>query len=216
MPKYNIELGNYTITFDQDITDANLNIFSQNIKALTLEKVTLADETQQIGLILGNNNGLENQLTSINALLELKSTTGALLLSRMSTIERDNLALPVEGMILFNIDTQQFEFYQDNAWINFGFGTVISTPSTENVQNYLAMFSNNSADAITNSAATIKNDVLEVPNIVTDLFTLTPMTTVERNNIALPKSGTIAFIQEGGNEHLDIYLNNKWSIISTI
>jgi hypothetical protein len=44
-------------------------------------------------------------------LLELESTTGALLVPRLTTTQRDALT-PVKGMIIYNTTADQFEGYQ--------------------------------------------------------------------------------------------------------
>ncbi len=51
-----------------------------------------------------------------SALLELSSTTGALLVSRMTTTQRNALTA-VDGMILYNTTTGQFNFREGGAWV---------------------------------------------------------------------------------------------------
>jgi|GEM_PF-3077175 len=58
--------------------------------------------------------GTANPATS--ALLDLTSTTGALLLSRMTTTQRDALTA-VNGMILYNTTTGAFNFREGGAWV---------------------------------------------------------------------------------------------------
>jgi hypothetical protein len=48
--------------------------------------------------------------------LDVNSTTGALIVPRMSTTERDALAA-VNGMIIYNITDNQFNFYENGAWV---------------------------------------------------------------------------------------------------
>lgn len=50
------------------------------------------------------------------AVLELQSTTGALLLPRMTTVQRNALAA-VDGMGIYNTTTTQFEKRQAGAWV---------------------------------------------------------------------------------------------------
>lgn len=52
-----------------------------------------------------------------SALLELNSTGGALLISRMTTTQRDALT-PVNGMVLYNSTTNKFQGYENGAWAN--------------------------------------------------------------------------------------------------
>jgi hypothetical protein len=48
--------------------------------------------------------------------LDVSSTTGALIVPRMTTTERDVLA-PVDGMIIYNTSTNQFNFFENGAWV---------------------------------------------------------------------------------------------------
>ncbi len=48
--------------------------------------------------------------------LECNSTSGALLLTRMTTIQRDALTA-VNGMIMYNTTTNAFNFYENSSWV---------------------------------------------------------------------------------------------------
>ena len=48
--------------------------------------------------------------------LDVNSTAGALIVPRMSTEQRDALTA-VNGMIIYNISTEQFNFYENGAWV---------------------------------------------------------------------------------------------------
>ncbi len=52
-----------------------------------------------------------------SAVLELRSTTGALLLPRMTTTQRNALTA-VNGMIIYNTTTNVVEAYENGAWVN--------------------------------------------------------------------------------------------------
>ena len=49
--------------------------------------------------------------------LELSATTGALLLNRLTTTQRDALT-PTNGMIIYNTTTGKFQGYESGAWAN--------------------------------------------------------------------------------------------------
>ena len=49
--------------------------------------------------------------------LELSATTGALLLNRLTTTQRDALT-PTNGMIIYNTTTGKFQGYESGAWSN--------------------------------------------------------------------------------------------------
>jgi len=51
-----------------------------------------------------------------NALLDVSSTTKAVLFPRMTTTQRDAIASPVEGMLIYNTTTHVFNFRNNSAW----------------------------------------------------------------------------------------------------
>jgi len=65
--------------------------------------------------------------TTVSALVELQTTTGALLLSRLTTAQRDTLTAPASGMVLYNSSINAFQGYANGAWaLLSGGGTVTS------------------------------------------------------------------------------------------
>ena len=52
-----------------------------------------------------------------SALLDLTSTTGALLLTRMTSTQRDALTA-VNGMLIYNSTTNKLQVYENSAWVN--------------------------------------------------------------------------------------------------
>jgi hypothetical protein len=53
-----------------------------------------------------------------SALLELKSTTGALLIPRMTTTQKNALTA-VNGMIVYDSTLNKFQGYENSAWTSF-------------------------------------------------------------------------------------------------
>ena len=54
--------------------------------------------------------------TSPQGALDVNSTTGALIVPRMTTTQRNALS-PVNGMIIYNTTTNQFNFYENGVWV---------------------------------------------------------------------------------------------------
>ena len=50
--------------------------------------------------------------------LDLNSTTGALIVPRMTTTQRDNIPV-INGSIIYNISSNEFNFFQDGSWVHF-------------------------------------------------------------------------------------------------
>lgn len=59
--------------------------------------------------------GIGTTTPATSALLELSSTTGALLLTRMTTTQRNALTA-VNGMLLYNSTLNKFQGYENGAW----------------------------------------------------------------------------------------------------
>jgi hypothetical protein len=62
------------------------------------------------------NVGIGTASPATSAKLDITSTTGALLVSRMTTTQRDDLTA-VNGMIIYNSTTNAFNFYENGAWV---------------------------------------------------------------------------------------------------
>jgi hypothetical protein len=58
--------------------------------------------------------GINNPATS--AILDLTSTTRALVITRMTTTQRDAIIAPINGMILYNTTLNKFQGYENGSW----------------------------------------------------------------------------------------------------
>ena len=74
----------------------------------------------------GSTNGIPTSTLSggvpVSAQLELQSTSGSLLIMRMTTAQRNLLTKLVDGMMIFNKTTVTFQFYQGSAWVSLSAG----------------------------------------------------------------------------------------------
>lgn len=97
-------------------------------------------------------------VTPISAALELQSTTGALVIPRMTTAQKNALVAD-EGMVVFDTDIDVFFFYQGGNWTQFavssGGGSVIG-PGTSTTT-AIALWGNGAGSQLTNSAVLISN-----------------------------------------------------------
>ncbi len=64
-----------------------------------------------------NNVGIGTNSVDVSAKLEINSTTGALLLPRMTTTQRDALTA-VNGMLIYNSTNNVLEAYENGSWVN--------------------------------------------------------------------------------------------------
>ncbi|MAG40258.1 hypothetical protein CMI41_04805 [Candidatus Pacearchaeota archaeon] len=63
------------------------------------------------------NVGIGTTSPATSAKLEISSTTGALLMPRMTTAQRNALTA-VNGMIIYNSTTNAFNFYENGSWVS--------------------------------------------------------------------------------------------------
>jgi len=87
-----------------------------NTRALTNIATFRQTESANDNYFLGNV-GIGTITPAVSALLDLTSTTGALLLTRMTTAQRNALTA-VNGMIIYNSDTNKIEGYENAAWVD--------------------------------------------------------------------------------------------------
>lgn len=67
-------------------------------------------------------------LTSVHATaaLEVSSTSRGVLFTRLTTVQRDGIAVPPEGLLIYNIDNNQFEYFATSSWMAMGAGGAIT------------------------------------------------------------------------------------------
>jgi uncharacterized protein (TIGR02145 family) len=61
-----------------------------------------------------------------SAALDIKSTEKGFLPPRMTSVERDLIPSPAEGLSIYNITNKQLEFYNGSDWINIYNGTEVT------------------------------------------------------------------------------------------
>jgi hypothetical protein len=75
------------------------------------------DSAPEDGLIVEGSVGIGTTSPAASAKLEIVSTTGALLVPRMNSTQEAALT-PVNGMIIYNNQTNKFRGYENGGWVN--------------------------------------------------------------------------------------------------
>ncbi|MGE3799451.1 MAG: hypothetical protein AB7H80_00360 [Candidatus Kapaibacterium sp.] len=113
------------------------------IAVLTISSIAqpVSDDNGDVGI--GTNN------PDPSALLDLVSTTGGLLVPRMTSAQRDAIENPATGLLIFNTETGQFEYNSGSpgepAWGTIGGGNdwhVAGNNSTNPATNFLGTLDN--------------------------------------------------------------------------
>src|SRR5690349_9977719 len=66
--------------------------------------------------------GLGTITPNTSSILDIQSTTKGVLLPRMTTIQRNAIATPANGLMILNLDDQCLDIYDGTNWIkNCGF-----------------------------------------------------------------------------------------------
>lgn len=74
------------------------------------------------GMIVGSGSAPDS-----SAALELRSTTKGLLLPRMTTAQRNAIGAPVDGLVLFNSDTNSLDYYNGGSFDSLATGSFAGT-----------------------------------------------------------------------------------------
>jgi len=114
-PTPTIRLTNtdFTVRFillvDNDFADIG-TITAHPLRLITggVERLTILEDGRV---------GIGTSLPNAFAVLDLEGTTGALLLTRLTTTQRDALTA-ANGMVIYNTTTAKFQGYEAGAWTN--------------------------------------------------------------------------------------------------
>lgn len=111
---YSNAIGSYNtaLGYNADVSSDNLT----NSTAVGANAVVAASNSLVLGGTGANAVKVGIGTTSPQGALDVSSTTGALIVPRMTTAQRDALTA-VNGMIIYNTTTNQFNFYENGAWV---------------------------------------------------------------------------------------------------
>jgi hypothetical protein len=95
----------------------------------------------------------DNSNADASAMLEIKSTDKGVLIPRMTIVQRDNISSPATGLMVYNTDTKQFNYFNGIAWTVVG-DDLGNHTATQNIQlgsNYISNDGDNEGISINTS-----------------------------------------------------------------
>ena len=70
--------------------------------------------------------GIGTVTPNASAMLDISSTTKGLLAPRMTTLEKNSISSPANGLLIYDTDLSKFNYYNGSAWVNFEGGASTS------------------------------------------------------------------------------------------
>lgn len=119
-----------------EVSDLDIISYKSNVGLIFAQNTALDVSSLIMGFFIDFDNPYEHSVlitdgfqkapTTVSALLELSSDIGALLISRMHTDSR-NLLDAENGMIIYNLDTNTFDVFQNGLWQSLGTGGSVTS-----------------------------------------------------------------------------------------
>jgi hypothetical protein len=155
--------------------------------------------------------GIGTTTPSTKAALDITSTTKGFLPPRMTTTQRNAIASPPAGLVIYNTTTSNLNTYNGSAWVELvdsadlgtGIPTFLADPSSENLANALGD-TIGTGPFILQDAATLTGPNLEQPIItgpvdITDQDASTADRVMTRDLALAEEAMNVAFWQFGAN-----------------
>lgn len=124
-----------------------------------------------------------------SAALDIKSTAKGMLVPRMTTVQRTAIANPATGLLVFDITTGSFWFYNGNAWSNLvdsNTGTSVWAANGNNIYN------TNSANVGIGTTSPNANALLHLQSTSKGML-LPTLSNDQMESISNPPSGLMVF-----------------------
>src|SRR5688572_22015757 len=110
--------------------NSSLSLLFRSILLIGMCASTILVTAQNIAI------NIDGTPADATAILDVKSTTQGLLIPRMTTAERNAIVSPAEGLLVFDITTQGFQYYTGGAWNNLSSGWSLNGNTGTNPANH--------------------------------------------------------------------------------
>lgn len=116
-----VESNSNTQILVRDGSSGNVNYVKKDSLVGDLDKVLTKGNESTQSLSVG---GVGINTTSPEAILDVVSTESGVLIPRLTTAQRDAIVSPINSMLIFNSDSEIFEYYFDGDWFGVGVQTL--------------------------------------------------------------------------------------------
>jgi hypothetical protein len=155
------------------------------------------------------------------AQLEVASTTKGILIPRMTDAEKNAIASPVQGLLLFNTSTNSFQYYQGGNWVNISHSGIINGTANKVAKfnspwglTANTLISDNGAAVAINTTNALPNGSALLDIASTNKGLLIPrMTSAERNAIASPVKGLMVY--DSTTNNFSFYNGTAWTDLNS-
>ncbi|PKL85495.1 MAG: hypothetical protein CVV22_07190, partial [Ignavibacteriae bacterium HGW-Ignavibacteriae-1] len=157
------------------------------------------------------NVGIGTTTPEVTALLDLVASDKGLLVPRLTTANRDAIAAPATGLLIYNTSNNRFEYYTGATWVPILTNGIISL---DNSRIFVGNASNIATGVVLSGDATITNTgVLTIAN---DAITTAKISDTQVTNAKLATAIDATKLADGSVDNTEFqYLNGVTSNIQT-
>lgn len=172
-------------------------------------------------IVVSQNVGIGTTTPNASAQLDVTSTTKGMLIPRMTDAEKIAIPSPAQGLLIFNTNSNSFQYYNGVSWVNISHSGIISGTANK-VAKFNSPWGLTANTLITDNGTGVAintNNALPNSSALLDMASnnkglLVPrMTTAERTAIAAPANGLLVF--DNTTNSFWFYNGTAWTALNT-
>jgi hypothetical protein len=172
-------------------------------------------------IMLAQNVGIGTTTPNPSAQLDVASTTKGMLIPRMTDAEKNAIPTPLQGLLVFNITTNSFQYFNGVSWINISHSGIINGTSNKVAKfnspwglTANTLITDNGVGVAINTTNALPNGSALLDITSTNKGLLIPrMTSAERNAIASPIKGLIVY--DSTTNNFSFYNGTAWTDLNS-
>jgi hypothetical protein len=134
------------------------------------------------------------------AMLDISSNAKGILIPRMTQAERDAIASPPSGLLVFNTNSNSFQYYGGSVWVNITNSSIV-TGSPNKIPRFLGIWGltpglmtddANGVSINNTSAVANTSSMLDITSTTKGIL-IPRMTTAQKNAIVTPATGLMVY-----------------------